>query len=478
VSSTATKLPAAPFLVPAVIETLSQCKRFESIVEVVPGEADVYCAQYVKNHGGTVITGDSDLLVHDLGSGKVTFFRDIEPADAGSSTDLKCVQYDLEGIAKRLELPESHGLRSLAFEMKMDSYLSFRELLRRAVKLEAVTHRVALYREFAAEYEALPFASETQDSDESYDDAHCLSLLQKLDPRISEYVLQFPKFAQRAGPSETLLSRGMEQDGGIKVFLPFLLDCPVRTSAWEMSTYVRQLAYSLINLILPVEERVASVVEHRRLQSAAQGREWEVPTNTEIPDACASLVDLFGQLSKTSSKPHGNYIWRVLAIYQDTLFSSNADKAALSSKIIGQSRGDKAPQNRLTWDVVHFFAQLQGSYYSFRMLKQIMELVLAYDDSKVLHSHLYQLQAELKLLPDLKEMPKITDAIGDIGGAEDKEMLAIVRQLLQVEDESELPAKSLTRKKDRRKRKLETATKDPRDMPKRPNNIFEMLHTD
>lgn len=69
-------LPSAPFVVPAVIEALLNT-TYANCVYVVPGEADIYCAEDVKMNGGFVITGDSDLLVHDLGlGGGVVFFND------------------------------------------------------------------------------------------------------------------------------------------------------------------------------------------------------------------------------------------------------------------------------------------------------------------------------------------------------------------------------------------------------------------
>jgi len=84
---TLTALPPVPFLVPAILDTLRVSGTYRSMVEIVPGEADSYCARYLKQSGGIVFTGDSDLLVHDLSSvGAVCFFKDIESTPDGAHT--------------------------------------------------------------------------------------------------------------------------------------------------------------------------------------------------------------------------------------------------------------------------------------------------------------------------------------------------------------------------------------------------------
>ncbi len=235
VRSGLTALPPAPFLVPAVLEALKGSDQYKDIIEVVPGEADLYCAKYLQQHGGTVLTGDSDLLVHDLGlEGAVGFFKVIQ----GSSGSLQCEIYHPTAIVDRLGLPKSHKLHSLAFEMFMDNHGTFPQLLARAKNLEAIKLYGIMYEDFLKEYVTLP--SDTNTSNPR--SAATLLVLRQLDPRISEYVLQFPSLAELAGQSPVLHAI---ESSAAHVFLPFLLDCPIRTNAWEMSTATRQLAYRL-----------------------------------------------------------------------------------------------------------------------------------------------------------------------------------------------------------------------------------------
>jgi hypothetical protein len=473
VPSNFTKLPAASFLVPAVIESLSRCDRFKDLLEVVPGEADAYCACYVKSHGGAVLTGDSDLLVHDLGTGSVIFFRDIELVDVGNATFLRSIRYDLEAISRRLGLPKSHGLQALAFEMIMDPHGSFRELKQRAVKLQAISSHEKMYEEFNTEYNELIFNFNVQ-PDHTVDNKLAVSLrshLMMLDPRISEFVLQFQVFVQASGLPEHPRPRSFDGHDNPEIFLPFLLDCPVRTSAWEMSVLVRLLAYGLINFIVPVGERITSVFEHRRLQNGTQGREWQVSTNEHILVTCTELTNLFRQLRDVSLKPIDQSLWRAVAVYQDLVYSSSNDKPALCNSLMGYPKATTAAQKRLTWDGIHFYAQLQGSYYSFRILKQIIDIVLMCDKAKALPSELYQLQGDLEDLPPLNSLPSVGDGIRALGTPEDQEILATVRKLLDVQDE-EVVVKT-SRKRDKKKRKAN----QQKVRAIRQSNVFQVLDT-
>ena len=474
VPSNFTKLPAASFLVPAVIESLSRCDRFKDLLEVVPGEADAYCARYVKSHGGAVLTGDSDLLVHDLGTGNVIFFRDIEPVGVGEFTSLRSIRYDPEAISTRLGLPKSHGIQSLAFEMIIDPHGSFRELKRRAVKLQAISSHKKMYEEFIAEYKELTFSFDVH-PDHTVDDKVIVpslrSHLNMLDPRISEFVLQFHLLSHASGFPEQPRSRSLSSQGNVEIFLPFLLDCPVRTSAWEMSVFVRLLAYGLMNFIVPMQERITSVFEHRRLQNGTQGREWQVPTNEHILVTCTELINLFRRLRDLLLKPIDQSLWRTVAAYQDLVHSSNNDKPALCNSLMGHSKASTTAQKRPTWDGIHFYAQLQGSYYSFRILKQIINIVLVCDEAKTLPSELYQLRGDLENLPPLNSLPSVGNGIRALGTLEDREILAVVHKLLDIQDGEVMVKASEKRVKKKRK----ANARKSRNV--RLNNAFQVLDT-
>jgi hypothetical protein len=497
VPSSSTKLPAAPFLVPAIMEALSRCKRYEGLVEVVPGEADLYCANHVSSHGGVVLTGDSDLLIHEIGDGAVGFFKDIQLAVLGDKTSLIGIQYQVGAIVQRLGLSETYRLAALAFEMTMDAHGTFQELLQKAVKLNAVSTQDAMFQEFMSDYKALESTRDLKETGNSENAVHSPSPtrnLKMLDPRVSEYLLQFPKFAQAAGLPRSRSSDSIDLADEIDVFLPFLLDCPLRTSAWEMSTAVRLLAYGAVNMILPHQDNVLKVIEYRRLQNGSRGRKWQIPMVQDLPKACTDLNELFKKLRNDPATLPGRDIWRALAIYQDQDLSLSLGKPALSSIIIEQSKNSRASPFRLTWDGIHLLAQFHGSYYSFRILKQILGIILLYYEPKDLPLALLQLHEELESLPTLEELPTIVDAVRNIGSPEDQAVLEMIKKLLGIQVVVE--SRKAPGRKVGKKRKTGGATEDskPPEQSKyteesncreesntrqrRSNNIFELLNAE
>jgi hypothetical protein len=153
IRSNLTGLCPLSFLVPAVLESLVASTQYRDITEVVPGEADLYCAKYLKQNGGIIFTGDSDLLVHDLGAdGAVSLFRDVEFPSIDNFDTLCTKLFQQSTIVDRLALPKSHGLHALAFEMTMDNHCTFPKLLAQAKSLKAVSANPQMYEDYLKEY--------------------------------------------------------------------------------------------------------------------------------------------------------------------------------------------------------------------------------------------------------------------------------------------------------------------------------------
>lgn len=474
------KIPALPFLVPAVIEKLQATPKYAAITIVQPGEADLYCARYLKEHGGIVLTGDSDLLVHDLGTaGSVAFFKDLNVAENLNRKSLRCQVYEIGTIVERLALKPSHGIRPLAFEMVMDAHASFLNLVQRAKGCKAMTEYPVLYAEFAEEYLALPNDVHVEDSSTSSPDS-IQSRLRSLDPRISEFVLQFPLPAAAAH-----LPFERQEGHEIQIFLPFLIDCPSKTSAWEASTATRQLAYGLLNLITPPQHQVSSIIEHRRQQSKeSRGREWALPNPEQIEEAVHSLFLLCGRI-RGELMITGKAAWRAIAFHQDLELAESTGKSSLGEIVTAAGTHNE----RLSWDVIHFSAQLQGSYYSLRMLKQVLSIVNACKTAAELSPSLVALSLKLDKLGSLDTLPGFYNDLRSFSGAEDRRIIKTLSTWLESEEdvaEKEEAARikkreAAERKKEKRnksKRKRGASGEDKGIVPmaeRQKTNMFELL---
>jgi hypothetical protein len=191
-------------------------------------------------------------------------------------------------------------------------------------------------------------------------------------------------------------------------------------------------------------------------------------------------------------------IWRALAIYQDQEFHLSTGKSGLSTTAIERLKNGKTFPSGLTWDDIHLSAQFQGSYYSFRILKQIISTVLLFD-GKGLPLALHRLHTDLESLPMLEELPPVFDIICNIGNPDNQRILEMVQGLLGIQPVDEVIVVPKKRnKKDRKKGDASVASKSE-DKPKRPgdpkpredsnlqeylefqrkktNNIFEFLTT-
>jgi hypothetical protein len=453
IRSNLTGLCPLSFLVPAVLESLVASTQYRDITEIVPGEADLYCAKYLKQNGGIIFTGDSDLLVHDLGpDGAVSLFRDVEFPSIDNFDTLCTKLFQQSTIVDRLALPKSHGLHALAFEMTMDNHCTFPKLLAQAKLLKAVSANPKMYEEYLKEYTQLPPNLKA----ESGGSAEVAKVLKNLDPRISEYALQFPCLAEIAGqpPLESIGSRTPH------IFLPFLIDCPVRTNAWEVSSTIRQLAYGLMNLCVPKEQQISTVFEHRKQQDKSPGRELQLPIIAQISEACTAVSNLFEQLQEKHQSLSETQVWTAVAVNQELEWSHAHSRSPLSHVIIQQfelleSKTEMA--RTLTWDIMHFFAQIQGSYYSLRMLKQIAELVVSHGYKDSILESVLLLNQQLESLPalaDLADLSHVSSLLQTIPAALITDRSTVSENSIQHRSATNPQAKE-SRRAARRKRKRE-----------------------
>ncbi|KAJ4011405.1 hypothetical protein NW752_007059 [Fusarium irregulare] len=362
------------FHVPAIIDALRTSLRYASLVCLVPGEADAYCAQHLSQSGGTVLTSDSDLLVHDLGQGDVVFIRDIY---LDQQSRLACASFSPAHICEKLKLASSAEICRFAYERKSSPHSTLPQLLQDCIR--PLADQIG-YAEFCQEYQdhaVAPIPVSVYGAPIQID---------SLDPRISEMVLQLGHTGVQ-----------MDRTDDPKMFLPVLLESPERGSAWEQSTSIRQLAYTIARWAIPGTSSV--VQEYRRVNTTIQkGR--QVPMLPE--KATKALVQDITRLMSTIRLVTGRdtiRAWHIVYLTLDIRHCYEEGRPSHMLQTIEASLQKPLPQ-RVSWDTIHFVAQLQAAYYSFRLLKQVLSLG---QPAEVLP----ELRDMLSSLPPLTECPDI-----------------------------------------------------------------------
>ncbi|KAJ9659887.1 hypothetical protein H2201_007145 [Coniosporium apollinis] len=465
VPSRLSALPASPFLVPAAIEALLH-SEFGSVTTVVPGEADAYCADLARREGGIIVTGDSDLLAHDLGSnGSVTFFKDFELRDAAppaQGTALQGMQYHPANIARSI------GLKTLlpfAYAVSQDPHRGFAECVRLAKQQDEDGLK---YRIFTAEYNSTTVHSTLELRLNDLERQGLAPVLKRLDPRISEYV-------HRTGamliPDSTLKLSQLSTGATFDMYLPFLIDDPSRASAWRVGADFRQLGYSMLGLTSLSQTRV---LEHERRGTRISSTgvlTLNIKGTGSYAESLISDLEQWIDFSKTPVAPETS---REFGTYQ-VCKALQADAKPLPSRTEMRSliAGQRASGS---WSFVHLCGQLQAVLYSLRMLQQLMEVFIT------LHSERFQgndffktitrLQQYLNTLPSLTELFPMTqpERLKDEWEAEIRKILS----MLGVEEDVFSQADNKRRKKRRKKgacsdAQLEVASSRPS------NNIYSTL---
>ncbi|KAK1531579.1 hypothetical protein CPAR01_11228 [Colletotrichum paranaense] len=450
-------VPPPAFLVAAIVDKLESIEKYASLVRLVPGEADAYCAEDVLRNGGTILTSDSDLTVHDLKTGSVAFFRDLH---IGTTDDDKPAllgpKFSPSEIAKRLQLPEDHGMRRFAYELSKSTRPKFAQVLENCKGEVADPEE---FRAFCAPYETL----ETTD----WSAVPILGSLDKpyLDARLSEVVLQCVGYSGVAKP--LALDSGA---AGCMMCLPPLLDCPARASAWDTSASVRQLAYSLTCLLRP--GGVSHVREYRRMSSGVnQGKYMAMLPRPWIKDSMDALLKTLTK-AKSSLTQKGSS-WQAVSLQLLLAHAQEDDKldACLNSIKLGQSVS--ADSNLVPWDVVHLSAQIHATLYSLRILAQVLDLMYEVGAKDPIQGS-KQLRELLSTLPPLTEYPSVDGTMRLLAGMKTSGALGKVATALGISDDLLLPSKEAKNQKKKRKK---MADAEPRMRPEKKvsSNPFDIL---
>jgi hypothetical protein len=393
------KVPVSPFAVPAVLEALSCSLTYGPLTRLVPDEADPYCAKFAREHGATILTSDSDLMVFNLGSkGKVLLFNDID----FTSTGLIGLVYEPARICFELSLPSSNGIMELAFATKLEDFSPLKIALAwRKRNLKDLPDSEE-YQRFATQYSAA--AREVPDLPQA---CH-------FDPRVSEVILQ----CVYSDALETLDVEDPVLDSRIFMFLPCLLDSGSRTSAWEISVPLRQMAYGLLKYV--PGNQVTSIVELGRISSpTSNGRVLGLSTLQELERTLGEFASLV--LDIKTALTGSNLRWTMLSMYLDLDWSKRVGRDSLVLHILQKETHEpEGTADTSSWNTIHWLAQIQGTLYSLRMLKQIANFVTkVVSQPPRIISRLENLLESLPLLsefPSLQQIRHLPGQVRSVGG--------------------------------------------------------------
>ncbi|KAI1945726.1 hypothetical protein LOZ12_003395 [Ophidiomyces ophidiicola] len=358
-------LPENPFIVPGVLEDLKgrwdrhTIKTFvdpapsnilhgvhgfvwEDITAIVPGEADIFCARAASESGAAVLTGDSDLLVHDLGpSGSVIFFSSVESIEDNVDNErpkIRAMQIRPREVARKL------GIRSIqrfAFELKRDPYLSFGKIVQRAKENTGGVENNASYLAFLEEYTFI-----NEDIEDN---------IQGLDPRISELYLQ-------------LTHAGLHPENQpLAIYLPMLLENHFRRCAWREGSEIRAIAFSLLNFSATVGDKRDTILEYSRRGTRVSSTPIKLLSEDEL---ISLIVTLNKRLQSLFMRCSGASIlaWKMFALEEIFLHKDKDDWP--SPGHLGRFLETGHRGEMLDWDDIHLNAQFQSILYSLRILKQ------------------------------------------------------------------------------------------------------------
>lgn len=470
------RLPKHPFLVPAVAEILRTSKEYRHLVQVVPGEADTYCASDVRANGGIVLTSDSDLLLEDLGpSGSVAFFWEVtddptygtstgdEPVGENPSSEgaLIASTYSARELETRFNLQGYGGMPRLAFEMVsrgvgVPTALDF---CRRSDKSELAANEA--YSKFLEDH-LVP---------QEYISAEhpVIALLSDLDPRISELVIQSLNVGT-AGPVEEEPQNGGAPRGPdlISMFLPVMIEDHARKSAWTMSESVRTLAYAVAQK--PGPHRRDIVIEYRTLQTESGGRQLSIPDFAAVDGWCEQLLETIDHLDAGVSDPQ--LLWLAFAVYQDIKWATSEGRTPLSTVVMSEAAEFDGHPGRYGWDVIHFAAQVQATLYSLRMLKQTLDVMAVLEESTFSKGR-DELRRKLQGFPMIVEWPTAETLFGLLLRLDQRPCLATIADVLGVPEASlRVPPAQTSQENMSKKRKRSSKEKPPRSAAVNPFAIL------
>ncbi|KAI5294690.1 hypothetical protein KEM52_003432 [Ascosphaera acerosa] len=383
---------------------------FADRTEMVCGEADTACAVHAKRTGASVLSQDSDLLLHDLGDGALVLLDSVSlsaampecplsgDGDNGSSPTILAQAWRPAAIARRLGVDD---IRRLGFEIFTNPSMGL---------LSLVHHCDLPLAQATRADEFLAFADEYTRADAAGSDAlTCATPPHIRDPRIAELYFQL---AQGEGCDPQF----QDETGAANMYFPVLLEDCARSAAYAQGSDTRVAAYSILNLLSSTisapavtgRKRTGKVVEYMRrgqqiaavdvqLLSSQDGIFESVQllwSKIHCVQHAMSLYQMSGHAGnqQNQSGRHGTAAasmryWKAFALCEVLTSDSTMHKSMLSNRGMPLATFLRAGSSTTTssdsfsrtvqWRDLHLRAQMQASLYSVKIFKQLVGAALA-----------------------------------------------------------------------------------------------------
>ena len=340
-------------MVPAILDALST-SVYAAVTEVVPDEADPYCARAAKENGGIVLTSDSDMLVYDLGErGAVTFLNGLEllQPSYGSAESCLCGKI-MASICRPSDLMRRLNVESfqrVCFEIKEDPSITFPTALKLAklpvTKPQKLQHFLEQYNTSSL----TPVPSPQSSAQKKH----------FLDPQTSDLLLQ----------------TAISPDQSLHIYLLTLFDDPSKTSAWSPSDPLRLIAFAYASSTsLDHYHHRDPVLEHSRRGTRIVAENISILSDAESIAYAISLSERIQMLRNAFPDLLVALRWRLFALHEILTWYDYFSKKPPSTDILVRALTGTASK-LWGWEDVHFEAQVQGILYSLRVFGQVLRRI-------------------------------------------------------------------------------------------------------
>jgi hypothetical protein len=386
------QLPPAPFIVACVLDDLRNDWKSKYHVLVVPGEADSYCASIARTTGAAILSNDSDMVMYDLGSEGSLVLLDTLDLERGGGVNhdekrhdpfLKARRLHPLNIARRVSLTTSIGNPSLL-------RLGFERLSDPSAPAGTIRSRFTSFLSAGAGEAFQNFCLLYTDSKEIENAAAVIDTLVQLDPRLSELYCQYHCKEYVVHPPQSP-----------HIYMPLLVEDPTRDSSWTYGKDVRVLAYSLLKISAESTSnlhRSDGVIEFQRRGPRIVG----VPLNTlNRVELLRSMEATMRDLCEHDFSVDALLQWRLVGFKMVNTEKARHGKPTISHAWVAELLRKGFVGDRLSWDDIHAYANVQACLYSFRILQQACAVSKS---QACLRTYVDSLTKAIQSLPSLKHL--------------------------------------------------------------------------